>query len=113
VVAEYATKELCKGTQSATLTRALFVIARSQGFESWRKFSNHLQQLAESKSPTSQFEAAADAIVNGDTAKLKRLLRENPGLIHARSTHEHRAMLLHYRAAMASRTIVKRRRKIL
>ena len=36
------------------------------------------------------FEAAADAIVNGDVAMLVRLLDEEPQLIHQRSTREHR-----------------------
>lgn len=97
-VAQYATRELLtKGTP--TLTRAQFVIARAEGFESWPKFSRHVQQLAESKSVTSQFEAAADAIVNGDVPKLKRLLRDNPELVRERSTREHRATLLHYVSA--------------
>src|SRR2546422_201931 len=42
---------------------------------------------------------AADAIVNGDAGKLKRLLRENPTLVRARSTREHGATLLHYTSA--------------
>ena len=47
----------------------------------------------------SRFDAAADAIVNGDIAKLKRLLREDPRLIRARSKREHAATLLHYVSA--------------
>jgi len=50
-------------------------------------------------SPESQFEAAADAVVNGDIATLRHLLKENPGLIRARSHREHAATLLHYVAA--------------
>jgi ankyrin repeat protein len=97
-VAEYAIKEL-REKRTAILTKAQFVIAKSQGFESWPTFSRHLQQLAESKSHTSQFEVAADAIVNGDAGKLKRLLRENPTLVRVRSTREHGATLLHYTSA--------------
>ena len=97
-VAEYAIKEL-RGKPTPTLTKAQLVIARSQGFESWPKFSRHLQQLAESRSRVSRFEMAADAIVNGDAARLKRLLRENPTLVRARSTREHGATLLHYTSA--------------
>jgi len=97
-VAKYATDELIN-KQTPTLTKAQFVIARSQGFESWPKFSRHLQQLTQSRSTTSQFEAAADAIVSGDAPKLKRLLRENSELVHARSTREHGAALLHYVSA--------------
>ena len=47
----------------------------------------------------SRFEAAADAIVSGDVATLKRLLREDPKLIRAISTREHGATLLHYVSA--------------
>src|SRR4030095_15082446 len=97
-VAEYAIREL-REKQTPILTKAQFVIARSQGFESWPKFSMHLQQLAESKAQTLQFEMAGHAIVRGDAAKLKRLLRENPALVRACSTREHRAALLHYTSA--------------
>lgn len=97
-VAQYARRELIeKG--AATLTRAQFVIARAQGFESWPKFSRHIRQLSQSKSITSQFESAADAIVNGEVPELKRLLRANSELVRERSTREHRATLLHYVSA--------------
>ncbi|HJP93706.1 MAG TPA: ankyrin repeat domain-containing protein [Pyrinomonadaceae bacterium] len=43
-----------------------------------------------------RFEEAADAVVNGDAGALKDLLDEDPGLIQARSTREHRCTLLHY-----------------
>ncbi len=46
-----------------------------------------------------RFEAAADAIVNGDTATLQQLLHSDPELIRARSAREHHATLLHYVAA--------------
>ena len=46
-----------------------------------------------------QFEAAVDAIVSGDLATLKKLLSENPELVRARSTREHRSTLLHYVSA--------------
>ena len=42
------------------------------------------------------FEEAADAVVEGDIATLDHLLNEDPSLIHARSTREHRCTLLHY-----------------
>jgi ankyrin repeat protein len=47
----------------------------------------------------SRFEAAAEAIVNGHLAKLKRLLREDPRLVRKRSTRTHQATLLHYVSA--------------
>jgi ankyrin repeat protein len=47
----------------------------------------------------SAFESAADAIINGDAATLRRLLSEDPQLVRARSEREHHATLLHYCAA--------------
>jgi len=46
-----------------------------------------------------RFETAADAIINGDIKTLKRLLRDDPRLVHARSTRQHKATLLHYVSA--------------
>jgi ankyrin repeat protein len=48
---------------------------------------------------SSGFEAAVDAIVNGDAEALKRLLSEQPELIRTRSQRKHAATLLHYVAA--------------
>ncbi|MEO8658429.1 MAG: ankyrin repeat domain-containing protein [Bryobacteraceae bacterium] len=50
-------------------------------------------------SVVSRFEAAADAIAGGDATTLARLLSEEPGLVHDRSTREHRSTLLHYVSA--------------
>jgi hypothetical protein len=84
---------------TCVLADAQFVIARAHGFKSWPRFSEHLESLARAASPISAFETAADAIVAGDVATLERVLRENPVLIRARSTREHRATLLHYVSA--------------
>lgn len=80
------------------LTGAQFVIARAYGFTSWTKFAAHLSDL-ERASTTSSFERAADAIVAGDVERLTQLLREQPDLVRARSTREHRATLLIYVSA--------------
>src|SRR5262245_4158270 len=68
------------------LTDAQFFVARGHGFASWPKFVKHLEGLQRADSPISTFEAAVDAIVNGDAAKLETLLRENPRLARSRST---------------------------
>jgi ankyrin repeat protein len=81
-----------------TLTKAQLVIARTHGFQSWPKFARHLAALARN-SPVSRFEAAVDAIVNGDADTLRELLRADPKLVRARSTREHAATLLIYVAA--------------
>ncbi|HEV2844070.1 MAG TPA: ankyrin repeat domain-containing protein [Thermoanaerobaculia bacterium] len=78
------------------LADAQFVIARAHGFKSWPRFAQHLEALKGAGSPVSRFESAADAIVTGDAATLRRLLREDPELVRACSTREHRATLLHY-----------------
>ncbi|HEX4605047.1 MAG TPA: ankyrin repeat domain-containing protein [Candidatus Angelobacter sp.] len=82
-----------------SLSDAQWVIAREHGFESWPKFVKGIEDLERKDSQFSIFESAADAIVNGDTTTLARLLHENPGLVHARSEREHRAPLIHYVAA--------------
>lgn len=81
------------------LTDAQHFVARGHGFASWPKFVKHVEAVTRAHSPVSQFEEAADAIVNGDFATLEGLLSENPELIRARSTREHRSTLLHYVSA--------------
>jgi ankyrin repeat protein len=82
-----------------TLADAQLFIARAHGFASWPKFSQHIAALSRPSSRVSTFEAAADAIVNGNLQALEQLLREDPALAQARSTREHRATLLHYVSA--------------
>jgi len=105
---EWWTTEIVRFTRSAlasgdgkqpTLARAQFVLARLHGFASWPNFAKHIDELAHSSSATAQFESAADAVVAGDAEALRRLLRETPTLVHACSTREHHATLLHYVAA--------------
>jgi len=84
---------------TATLTAAQFVIARAQGFESWPKLAKHLEAIARANSVVNQFELAVDAIVTGDAAALKKILREHPELIRAQSTRRHQATLIHYTSA--------------
>ncbi len=81
------------------LTEAQLVLARLHGFDSWQKFSMHIEAGSRPGSPVSQFERAADAIVSGDIGTLRALLASNTDLVHARSTREHGATLLHYVAA--------------
>jgi ankyrin repeat protein len=80
---------------------AQYLIARGHQFEDWPTFTNHIKALNQMDSPVWQFEKAVEAIVTGDAATLKRLLRANPKLIRARSTREHHATLLHYVGANA------------
>jgi hypothetical protein len=75
------------------------IIARTHHFDSWQDFEAFTRDGAIAGSPVARFEAAADAIVTGDTDTLRRLLREHPELIRSRSLRNHHATLLHYAGA--------------
>ncbi len=92
-------RQSATNTETCRLTDAQFFIAREHGFASWPKFVAHLDALTREASPVSAFEAAADAIVDGDAATLATLLRKHPQLVHERSTRDHRSTLLHYVSA--------------
>ena len=47
----------------------------------------------------SKFEEAVETVISGDLPELEKLLSENPDLVRARSTREHRSTLLHYVSA--------------
>jgi ankyrin repeat protein len=98
-VAGFVQRKLTEHDGRCRLADAQFIIARSHGFESWARFSKHLNALTQKASMIARFEAAADAIVKGDIKTLQRLLRDDPQLVHSRSTREHRATLLHYVSA--------------
>jgi hypothetical protein len=72
------------------------IIASSHHFDSWQEFAAFARALADEKSAVAQFEAAVDAVINGDEATLDRLLRAHPELVHARSVRPHHATLLNY-----------------
>ena len=72
------------------------IIAREHAFESWSAFAAFAEARRDPRSPVARFEAAADAIVGGDLDPLRRLLREDPALVQARSLRRHRATLFHY-----------------
>lgn len=101
-VARRITERLAKRTPSAgecRLTDAQYFVALEHGFLSWPKFISHLTALHDSRSEVARFEAATDAIVEGDVSRLRSLLRDHPELARARSTREHHSTLLHYVSA--------------
>jgi ankyrin repeat protein len=85
--------------ETCLLSDAQFFVSREHGFESWPKFAAHLESLTRDGSAVSAFEAAADAIVLGDQARLAVLLQQHPALVHERSTRDHHSTLLHYVSA--------------
>jgi ankyrin repeat protein len=86
-------------THRGALADAQRLLARVHGFESWPRFARHLQALQRKSTKDSQFEAAADAIITGDVARLRQLLARNPALVRERSSRTHRSTPLHYVAA--------------
>lgn len=72
------------------------VISRTHHFDTWADFEAFTRDVAVPGSPIATFESAAEAIVHGDIETLRRLLREHPDLIRARSVRNHHATLLHY-----------------
>jgi ankyrin repeat protein len=80
------------------LADARTVIAREHALESWAALVDFTRAVA-SDPAVIEFEAAADAIIDGDVATLQTMLARNGGLAQARSTRAHRATLLHYIAA--------------
>jgi ankyrin repeat protein len=95
-LAEFVRRKLL---DHVTLARAQFVIARCYGFKNWPAFNRDLRLLAHSASVVARFEAAVDAIVNGDAATVRDLLHADPGLARVCSTRRHGATLLIYTAA--------------
>lgn len=93
---ESAARSGLKARTLFVLADAQLILAREHGFDSWPKFAKHIAALNQKDSPVPAFELAADAIASGDVPTLRRLLHENPRLIHERSTRTHRATLLHY-----------------
>ena len=72
------------------------IIAREHFFDSWDAFASFAAARRDPRSPIARFEAAAEAIVDGDLETLTRLLREDPELVRARSARRHHATLFHY-----------------
>ena len=87
------------------LDDARLAMARGYDFLDWPALANYAAAVAGS-GPVSTFEAAVEAVVNGDLAALDDVLSRDPALARARSSRlccfdppMHRATLLHYVAA--------------
>ncbi len=85
---------------------ARMALARRHDFRDWAALVDHVSAVGQKDSPVHRFEAAVEAVVDGDLPTLESLLRADPELVRARSrrvTHfdptVHGAMLLHYVAA--------------
>jgi len=84
---------------------AALALARWYDFADWPRLAEYVEAVRQ-PGPVARFEAAVEAVIDGDIPTLRKLLREDPDLIRRRSTRvthfdppEHGAMLLHYLAA--------------
>lgn len=77
---------------------ARLVVAQEHAFEDWDALTEFTEAVRRD-GPVARFEAAVEAVVDGDVGALRSLLREHPELARARSTRRHHATLLHYVAA--------------
>ncbi|MFN0054405.1 MAG: ankyrin repeat domain-containing protein [Planctomycetales bacterium] len=86
------------GQESLTIADAQSVVARDYGFDSWISLAEFVEIVSQ-EGPVERFETAVEAVVAGDVALLKSMLRADPKLSRARSMRRHRATLLHYVSA--------------
>ncbi len=77
-----------------TLEEARAVLARIYWFDSWEAVQSANDRWIEPR-----FEAAVDALVDGEAETLAALLRADETLVRARSAFGHRVTLLHYVSA--------------
>ena len=84
---------------------ASLALARWYDFADWPRLVEYAEAVAK-PGPVARFEAAVEAVIDGDTATLRKLLREDPDLVRRRSTRVthfdppvHGATLLHYLGA--------------
>jgi hypothetical protein len=90
---------------SITRDDASLALARWYDFADWPRLVEHVEAVSK-PGPVARFEAAVDAVIDGDLPALRKLLQEDPDLVRRRSTRVthfdppvHGAMLLHYLAA--------------
>jgi ankyrin repeat protein len=91
---------------SFDLAEAELALSRWYDFKDWARLEEHVSAVTTADSAVARFEAAVEAVVNGDLETLRALLGRDPALIRARSTRVtdfdppvHGATLLHYVAA--------------
>jgi len=88
------------------LADAQLAVARGYNFRDWAALEDHVGLVTQKNALIHRFETAVEAVVSGNLAGLRQLLRAHPDLVQARSRRVtcfdppmHRATLLHYIAA--------------
>ena len=84
---------------------ASLALARWYDFADWTRLVEHVEAVSK-PGPVARFEAAVEAVIDGNIPALRTLLQEDPDLVRRRSTRVthfdppvHGAMLLHYLGA--------------
>ncbi|HXI28687.1 MAG TPA: hypothetical protein VNG89_09695, partial [Vicinamibacterales bacterium] len=65
---------------------AQLAIARWYDFASWDALAEYVGAVTRDGSPVHRFEAAVEAVIDGDVAALRSLVDADPDLVRARST---------------------------
>jgi len=78
------------------LADARLVTAHRYAFETWEDLIAFARAVERDDVAVTRFEGAVEAVVDGDLAALRSMLRDDPGLVRARSSRRHHATLLHY-----------------
>jgi ankyrin repeat protein len=94
------------GNASFEIADAGTAIARWYDFRDWPALVEWVEAVGQQGSAVERFESAVEAVITGDSPTLAALLRDDPSLVHARSTRiapfdpsRHHSTLLHYIAA--------------
>lgn len=89
-----------------TIEDTRLALARAYSFRDWDALTRYVTDVSAPGSPVQQFEAAAEAVIDGNLSGLRAMLTVNPDLVRARSSrvtcHDpaiHGATLLHYLGA--------------
>ena len=107
-IEEYAAQAdaLLTDRQAVDRDAARLAVARAYDFQDWRRLEEYAESVQDAGGRIARFEFGVEAIINGDLATLKELLKDDPRLVRARSTRVnnadppiHRSTLLHYLAA--------------
>lgn len=80
------------------LDDARLLVVREHFFDDWASLARFTEAVSRD-GPERRFERAVEAVIAGDVAALREMLRAEPELVRARSPRCHRATLLHYVAA--------------
>src|SRR5437868_8360558 len=81
--------------ETLDLDDSRLVVAQEYAFHTWYDLGTFATEVARDGT-TRKFEQAVEAVIAGDVATLRSMLRDDPKLVTARSARRHHGTLLHY-----------------